>query len=151
MDYLTTFLGRSTFEWIDIEGVLQKHNIKNAKQLDDQLTYRALTTPQDVPVVDAKNPSRLLGHIKIELASLNPSSVLNMAVMPTPVISRNPCAEVSTNMKVVRFAVGRTTSDGWHYHPRLETNDSLTDLMKLDKFRLPGETERQFWDRWRSR
>lgn len=150
MDYIRRLWGRDIDDWADIGYVLEKHGIKDAKGLDERLGFKACTS-KDIPVVDAKNPSRLLGYmVGIELASIQPSSVYNVATMPGPIYSPNPCAEIPA-MKVVRFAIGRVTSDGWTYHPRLETNDSLADLMTIEKFRLPGETARNWRDRWRMR
>ena len=147
---ITMLFGRTVDHWCDVSRVMEEHGIETAAQLEERLSFKSAL--REVSVVDAKNPQRFLGRIVgINLSQLQSSHVFNMAVMPEPMACSyaSPLTEVTT--EIVRFAVGRTTHDGWTYTPRLETNEALATLLKLEKFRLPDETERQFRDRWRSR
>lgn len=109
-----------------------------------------MSKTQRIDVYDAKNRDRLLGSVERPfIEHLGPR--LRMAAAERPrvwnVTSDPPLHEFQFHS--VEFErQTRYTNNGWAAEVVLTTDAELRLLMKLETFRLPGETPAQARQRW---
>jgi hypothetical protein len=135
-----------TYLEMEIAPVLHRHKITSASQLDRRLTAPA---PKPDPmegralVVDSKNPDRILGSIERPRGAspkLDGGDCWNVMV-PQPVTAgpMEPYEYMAMpSPLVVRF--GFRCAD---WKVVLSTDAKLDLLLKIEHFRLPGETAEQ--------
>jgi len=155
METITRLLGRDLTEWMEIDAVLQEQGIKNARELASRLGMRDALS-RTVRVVDSKNPKRVLGSVRLRREhALREGNCFKVAIRPSlfPCDYRpGYCPSPDASFSVVRFDIERETQDGgWTYTPFLTTDSPLADLMKVEDFRLPDETESEWHRRWMRR
>lgn len=136
----TTLLGREVGEWASIGRSMEKRGIRNARQLEDRLK-RGDKNEGRVEVRDSKNPDRLLGSMNRPSMPNSQHDRLRVACLSR--ISASPFDYRSVEMmeasiSTVDFAL---RSVGWNVV--LTTDASLELLVRIDGFRLPGESEEQ--------
>jgi hypothetical protein len=137
-----SFYGRPFDEWVAYDHVLKAYDVKSPKHLNEKLGKASRKEPEPrVNVVDSRNLQRVLGSIPRPVFQ---GDYYRMAVMPRRAVcyadAFSPTCPVSVD--TVTFRRERLNSDcGWSVTPLLSTSDPLDLLMKIDGFRLPGETE----------
>jgi hypothetical protein len=136
MRTLNSLFGRSVGDWCDINEVLDRHRIKDAKELDAKLTQPKVNERR-IEVRDEKNTDRLLGTMP-EVAIAESAKHWRAATM-----SRIPVGVYGRDFDDEPVAVKTVTLTkhvrGWKVC--FVTTDTLDDLMRLRDFRLPGESE----------
>jgi hypothetical protein len=147
-------LGRTVREWIEIERVLSANDIGDAVTLQNRLGFNRV---RSLNVYDYANEKRLLGVLR------NPPSIgnghtamfLECVIPPGPasVGKFDPNMDMMLNLYRVRFDIrfNDRSEDGFERRATLHTDTPLDKLMQLENFRLPGESERQFYERYRNR
>lgn len=131
--------GRTFDDWRYIDTVMQAHDIKTPKQLNERLGPAA----SRVNVYDSRNPDRLLGSVARPTTPANGCDRYRLSVMPRMprLMSTSVGPETELRYTTIDFAYDhRASPDKWTVEAILTTSATLNDLMKLREFRLPGET-----------
>lgn len=123
----------------EVAAVMDAHEIKTAKDLNDRLG--AVKSPR-VTVVDSKNHERVLGSVprpdrpaygrSFEFAVLSPVSA---RYQPMDFETREAISRVSMQLE--------RRTDGWTTEAFFATSAPLDTLVQLRDFRLPNETHNQ--------
>ncbi|MEZ2409818.1 hypothetical protein AB6806_23790 [Bosea sp. RCC_152_1] len=129
--------GKDISHYIAVSNVMDKHGLKDAKDLDKAL--RAFLKPeQRVQIVDSKNHDRVLGSIP--RPSAKPMGRCFEFTLSPP-ISFMDVAEGPVSMSLYRIALEiERRFDGWESEIYFSTSAPLDRLVQLRDFRLPGET-----------
>jgi hypothetical protein len=100
-----------------------------------------------IPVYDAGNHQRLLGHAKRRQDPAGPT-VFTFPMRPASVTAMYAPAMEDVEAGTVEMeCFTRYTEDGWKAEVAYRTVAPLADLMRVADFRLPGETESKYLDR----
>jgi len=143
----TQICGRSLSDIADITYVMEKHRLSDAAALDRALTAKKAPEVR-ITVVDTVNPKRVLGFLTQRPCALR-GRYLEVAVRPPMRVSIDfDAVETTFQVSRIRFEIDHQRSDcGWEVTPVLKTDAKLDELMKLDFFLLPGETQQQARER----
>ena len=140
-----TIMGRSGNELADIAMVLDAHDIRGAKELNEKLGREK--HPR-IEVFDNTNRDRLLGTIsRPQEPPRGRELVFHFTEPVTPRVMEMAPIERANRLNTIRFYAAHREK-GWDVSIVLETSTTLADLLKLPEFRLPGETASQAKRRW---
>lgn len=105
-----------------------------------------------VEVYDAINPKRLLGTMEMQSRRPDGRDMRYAACVPLRAYSLTANEAVTeASVDIATFTYGhRPSDDGWDRIGILLTYTPLEHLMRLREFRLPGENERQLYERQRN-